>query len=133
MEENNRPKSKLFEPLDNRKKSIGHEKRLAKTLGGKTVNNSGANFRTGQDRIRESGVRTDHADIYTDDFKIEHKFTKHKSMSLKLEWLNGIKTSAKNSLKFPALAVTFDCEDLPDPEDWVMIPLHLFKQLSRKK
>jgi hypothetical protein len=126
-----RPVQKAFTD-QNRKKSIGHEKRIAKRLGGKTVKNSGAGFRTGQDRIRESGVRTEHADIRTKDFKIEHKFTKHKSISLQKEWLDGIRISAGHSTKYPALGVTFDCPDVSKPDDWILIPLEVFERILGK-
>jgi len=116
----------------NRKKSIGHERRIAKKLGGKTIKNSGAGFRTGQDRIRESGVRTDHADIQTKDFQIEHKFTKHKSMAIQKEWLDGIRISAGASMKYPAVGVTFDLPEGSGPDDWVMIPLEVFEQIIGK-
>ncbi len=106
----------------NVKRSKAHELRLATELGGKRELRSGAN------KFSPWGSRTMGRDISTDKFLIEHKNTQKESISIKKEWLLGIKASAHAAMKDPMLIFTFQTGTQP-PEDWAAIPLTVLKRL----
>lgn len=124
----------------NVKRSKKHERRLAEELGGKREARSGGLAYSAYDRAGPYGpsARTAGRDITTEMFYIEHKHTIKKAMSFKQEWLEGITKTAKNSLKEPAMIITFE----PDPntteyrdaeQDWAVLPISIFKRLIANK
>lgn len=125
-----RPKPKVFDPnYDKVKKSRKHENRIASSLGGRTLIQSGAAAPSKWARhLDGSGHESAKGDIRTDDFHIEHKSTEKKSMSLKLEWLNKVREGARRAALYPAIVVTFE-KGLRDPEDWVLLPKSVLDRL----
>lgn len=95
------------------------EKRLAKSLGGRARPGSGA----------MDGAK---GDIEIGEFLLEAKSTTGKSMSISFEWLAKIGREARREGKTPALAIAFVTEDGRSVTDgeWVLVPMHLFKELS---
>lgn len=75
-----------------KKKSMAREKALAKNLGMRTTPGSGA-------------FASHLADIYGEGFRIEHKMTDKKSISLKLEWIEKIKKEAGVKGEIPVIAI----------------------------
>lgn len=118
------PQPLWLNKTDKVKKSKAHELRLAKELGGSREIRSGAN------KFSPYGDRTMGRDINTKDFLVEHKNTVNASISLKREWLEGIKTSSACAMKDPMLIITFQ-SDNEKPEDWVMIPLDVYKRIKQ--
>lgn len=110
------------------KRSKRHEQRLAAELDGKRVAQSGA--RRWSPKNLGEVKRTEGADVNTKRFSIEHKFTGKKSLSLKKEWLDKIRETARIASKMPAVIVTFDAPRGP-PEDWVLIPKEIFQRLLK--
>lgn len=119
-----------------------HEKRLAKQFGGRRVAGSGAPVAAHNRR----GWRTDSpgkqretlgGDVSTTQLHIEHKYTEHASISVKLEWLEKVAEAARALGREPALVVTFEGMqvryDRPARQrmskDWAMVPLDLLTRL----
>ncbi len=70
-------------------------------------------------------------DIMLADFLIENKATVHRSISLKLDWLDKISSEARQEGKEPGLAIQF-VDDNGNPVRggrWVMIPEDEFKEM----
>lgn len=63
----------------------------------------------------------------TDRFYFEHKGTVKKSLSVKREWLDKVRSGAERRFKEPGLIVTFEGDQ--KPEEWVMVPMDVFKRL----
>lgn len=120
---------------DKYRRSKKHEDRIAAELGGRRLPRSGGLPWSPMDaklsRAEGSKIRTLGADIQTKEFMVEHKRTVNKSMSVKLEWLEGVRAGAAGANRHPALAFTFERHSGP-PEDWVAVPLSVFKQLIGK-
>jgi len=124
------------------------ESRVAEAMGGRRVPGSGA---LPQSRWAQSFARAgivpltdDHqalspvvdkrarssmgADITTETHSVEHKRTKHKSISLKQEWLDKIKEVAYLEQRSPMLVLTFESTG----EDWVVMPLADYLKVQEK-
>ena len=108
---------------DKVKTSKAHELRLAKELGGQRTPRSGGL------PFSPFSNRTQGRDIETKDSLIEHKNTTKNSISIKKEWLEGIKLSASAAFKDPMVIITFQ-NGHEKPEDWVMIPIEVYKRLQ---
>ena len=103
----------------------GQEKRVAKVLGGKRQPGSGSSPYAKGDVIQKS---TEGHSL--DKFLIECKQTKHKSLSIKGEWLTKISREALAAGKEPALQFEIKGnEDTFVEGDWIAVPLSVFKRL----
>lgn len=70
-------------------------------------------------------------DLTADDFLIENKSTEHRSMSVKLEWLEKISREARQVGRSPALTIQF-VDKLGNPVPygrWALIPEDEFKDV----
>lgn len=122
---------------DRFKRSKAHENRLASSLGGKRLPQSGAKrlsrYSVGAQTSLEDrpSTITLNGDLATGDFWIEHKRTDTGTMSIKKEWWLKVKEGARQANKEPALIVTFEQRSSPSakPLDLVLIPLDVFKRL----
>lgn len=124
MSEREKPSPKWMEPNKDRvRRSKKHENRLAGRLGGRRLPASGALPMTPLKKGSEGG------DISLKEFFVEHKRTEYKSMSLKLDWLEGIVAAAAKHQKDPALIMTFERGVKGAPSDWVLVPIHIFEHL----
>lgn len=87
------------------------ERKTAKRLGGITRPGSGA----------VAGAK---GDILLPDYLIENKSTEHKSISLKLEWLDKISVEAREEGRIPALSIQFVDKQGNSKKRgrWVLIP-----------
>ena len=87
------------------------ERKTAKRLGGTTRPGSGA----------VAGAK---GDILLTDYLVENKATEHKSISLKLEWLEKISVEAREEGKVPALSIQFVDKQGNSKKRgrWVLIP-----------
>ena len=113
----------------NNKLPKAHEKLVADAVGGKRVRGSGA-FEEKGDVDREEGAYQ---------FKIECKRTTHESLGVQAAWLTKISDEARSAGVHPALSIQFDksvmakiaraADRAPAPEDWIAIPLHLFRDM----
>jgi hypothetical protein len=81
--------------VNNRKRSIHQEKRLASELGGRTQPGSGAMWHM-------------KGDVITDRLFVEAKLTDKKQYTLKLETLEKVAAQAPISGKIPTMIVTFE-------------------------
>ena len=116
---------------DNRergKRSRKHEKRLSSSLNGRRIPQSGARMWS---RANNDG-QTDDGDITTPDFHVEHKATTTNTMSLKREYVTKVRDGARKNAKDPAIAFTFETMQGKALEDWVAVPLEVFKRLCLK-
>lgn len=101
--------------VDRLKKPHSHgqrsEKKTAKRIGGSANAGSGA-------------IEGFKGDITLRDFLVENKSTEHKSVSIKLEWLDKISREARELGKDPALSIQFvDKQGNPlRGGRWVLIP-----------
>ena len=95
------------------------ERKTAKRLGGTTRPGSGA----------VAGAK---GDILLSDYLVENKSTEHKSISLKLEWLDKISVEAREEGKVPALSIQFVDKQGNSKKRgrWVMIPESDFKEVT---
>lgn len=116
----------MTNPYLNRKKSknVGDtgrtsEKNLAKRLGGRQTPASGA----------VDGAK---GDIVLPNSLCEAKSTIKDSIGIQYGWLNKISGEALSQNRFPLLSVVFTTENgNPKPRgSWVMIPEHIFKELT---
>lgn len=134
IEERTKPKLKLkwLEPNhDKAKRSNKNERRLAKQLSGRRVVRSGGTLWSRRAGGSTGSGTTKGGDVETKDFFIENKRTEKASMSVKHEWLDGIRTAAARVMKDPALIITFEFDRRP-PEDWVAVPIAVFERLRAK-
>lgn len=107
----------------------GQEKRIAKALGGKRQPGSGSSPYAKGDVIQKSP-----AGHSLTKFLIECKQTKHKSLSIKGEWLTKISREAMAAGKEPALQFEIKGnEDTFVEGDWIAVPLSVFKRLLEEK
>ena len=112
--------------LTRAKRSSKHETRIAKSLGGKRLPQSGAKRFS---KWLPSSV-TAGGDLTTDNLLIEHKRAEPetKSISVKREWLLKVSEGAERMAKVPAMVLTF--EDSKGFEgDWLMVPLSAARNL----
>jgi len=102
-------------------KSTKQERRLAKETGGITTPGSGALWMKGD--VQTRGSTDPFADLPTGEV-IEAKTTKHKQISLKLDWLTKVGREAAAVGKRPVLIIEFDNESLrpTDSREYVVIP-----------
>jgi hypothetical protein len=112
------------------KRSKKHEDRIGSALGGKRLPRSGGLLWS---RLESAGGKTAGGDVKTPDYLIEHKRTVKDSISIKREWLDKVREGANSCLRDPALVVTFEVEGSTEPpEDWVMVPIAVFRRLTGK-
>ena len=95
------------------------ERKTAKRLGGITRPGSGA----------VAGAK---GDILLPDYLVENKSTEHKSISLKLDWLEKISLEAREEGKVPALSIQFvdKAGNSKKRGRWVLIPEDEFDGIS---
>jgi hypothetical protein len=104
---------------EGQKQSQSHEKRLAKTLGGKPVAASGAFW------SRKGDVRTD-------DLLVEHKWTGKKSFTLKAEVLEKIVTEAILDGRTPVLGFSLNSRNyvVMDENDFIDFRRELLESIG---
>lgn len=97
------------------------ESRLAKTLGARLTPASGA-------LVGAKG------DMKLPDYLIEAKSTSTNTMSLQLAWAVKISEEALATAKTPAITISFTNDQGKSNRfgDWVLIPLHHYKELTSK-
>lgn len=95
------------------------ERKTAKRLGSITRPGSGA-------------VEGAKGDIMLTDFLVENKATEHRSISIKLDWLDKISREAREEGKAPALSFQFVDKQGHSVRGgrWVMIPEDEFKEMT---
>lgn len=137
--ENDAPKAigrlKWLDPNRERaRRSRKHEERVAKELGGKRIARSGARtwLRRGGSKVDGGASITEGGDLKTKDFHFEHKRTQKKSIAISRTWLEQIFVAARARFKDPGLIVTFE-KATKAPEDWVMVPMDVWKRLTDGK
>lgn len=112
-----------FEPNKDRyRRSRKHETRVGTALGGKRLPRSGGLAWSKHDKTTAGG------DVCTPIALVEHKRTEKQSLSLKLEWLQKVEAAARRLHKDPAVVITFE-QKLRSPEDWILLPLAVYKRL----
>lgn len=110
--------------VDRLKKAHSHgqrsEKKTAKRVGGRANAGSGA-------------IDSLKGDITLRSFLVENKATEHRSMSLKLDWLEKITREAREVGKLPALAIQFvDKQGTPIVNGkWVLIQEDEFSEIEQ--
>ncbi len=92
------------------------EQRTARELGAKLRPASGA-------------MASAKGDMITDRFLIEAKSTVNSSLGVKLDWLLKIGEEARRAGKAPALAINFTTGDGRSREQWVAVPMYVWKEL----
>ena len=113
---------------DNRnraKRSRKHEERVSSSLGGRKLPRSGGRLWSPDDHT------TDDGDLGTPDFHVEHKGTITGTMSLKKEWCDKVRRGARKTAKDPAICFTFETPNGRKKEDWMAMPIEVFKRLCR--
>lgn len=103
----------------NRDRSARHEKRTAKELGGITIAGSGA-------FLGKKG------DIAAGDFLIEKKQTNKGSISITRDHLSKITREAHAVSRKPAMNYEFETIVAGTENNWVLIPLSVFKELMNE-
>jgi hypothetical protein len=122
-----KPKPKWADANRDRfRRSKKHEERVAGVLGGKRLPRSGGLAWSRSDATTAGG------DLKTEVALVEHKRTENQSISLKKEWLHKVAAAAKRSNKDPAIVITFE-EKLQPPEDWILIPVEVYRRLLAEK
>lgn len=98
------------------------EKKAARRLGGTTRAGSGA-------------VEGFKGDITLSTFLVENKTTEHRSISLKLDWLEKVSEEARQEGREPALAIQFvdKLGNSTRTGRWVMIPEDEFYELHEAR
>ena len=96
---------------------LRHEKEAASLVGGVRHRGSGASA------YRKS-------DASSDDYQVECKQTKKKSIGLKLEWLQKITSEALSRGREPMLHIRFLETSSDCPGDWVCVPADLWRRLN---
>lgn len=99
-----------------KKKSQVQESRIAKELDGRTTPGSGA----------FDGLK---GDVKTAEFLIEAKRTDKSSISVKKEWLEKIDKEAIDIGKKPALVIELGGMQGFTENEWVAVPMSVFKKL----
>ena len=107
------------------KRSRKHEERISESLSGRKVSRSGGR------RWSPDDETTDDGDIGTPDFWVEHKGTTTQTMSLKKEYCDKVREGARKNAKDPAICFTFETPNGRMKEDWVALPIEVFKRLCR--
>jgi hypothetical protein len=107
------------------RRSREHEKRIGESLGGRKVPRSGGSLWSSDDHT------TDDGDIATPNFWIEHKGTTTSTMSIKKAYCDKVREGARKNAKDPAVCFTFETPNGRKKEDWVAVPLEVFKRLCR--
>lgn len=102
---------------DRRKPWQKHERDVAELVDGRLTPGSG-------NKPMHKG------DVKNDMFMIECKSSKHRSLSIKLEWLEKISEEALCRNRFPMVQLRFDsnCASTCD-RDWMLMPSGLYKAL----
>lgn len=119
------------------KASRRQEERLAEKLGGERVSGSGAGrsetrpVRHGKAR---AGGEMSRGDVTTEPLLVEAKSTGHKSMSVKMAWLEKIYREAASERKAPGLGITFERRsEWPGfPQDWTAVPTEWLRAVLEK-
>ena len=95
------------------------ERKTAKRLGGRPRPGSGS----------VAGAK---GDILLPDYLVENKSTEHRSISLKLDWLDKISVEAREEGKVPALAIQFvdKAGNSKKRGRWVLVREDDFKELT---
>lgn len=132
-----KPRPRIYDDAHGNRfgRSKQHEHRIADELGGRRVARSGGMpWSSYDEKNREGKTLTNGGDIKTPELMVEHKRTDMQSMSLKREWLDGVKQGAKMALRDPAIVITFE-DNLSErpPEDWIMVPLAVWKRRAAKE
>jgi len=118
---------KVFGEFDEAPK--GQENRVARVLSGRRQPGSGSSPYAKGDVIQKSSEG--HS---LSKFLVECKQTKHKSLSVKGEWLSKISREAMAAGKEPALQFEIKgIEDTFAERDWIAIPLSVFKRLLEQE
>lgn len=108
------------------RRSRRNEARIATALHGRTYSGSGNR------RHSDDAKSTKRGDLGTQDFHIEHKGTTNKkSIGIKKEWLEKVTAGAQRVVKDPALAFTFESEDGREQDDYIVLPMDVFRRLCR--
>lgn len=109
------------------KRSQKNEKRVATAVNGRVLKRSGGAYWS--PNTRDTG--TARGDLKTPDFFIEHKMTVNESLSVKKAWLHKLELGAQRAGKDPGLCVTFESQDGRKQDDWMLLPMEVFKRLCR--
>jgi len=127
---------------ENSKVSKKHELRLAERLGGRRYAGSGNRpisrksyrpvLRGGRSRKTREVESTDCGDLATPIFHFEHKFTRDRSLSVKMDWLDKVEEGAKRKLKDPGLIITFQDQQGHVQKEYVAMPISVYERLMRK-
>ena len=96
------------------KRSIAHEKRIAKETGGRRNPGSGA--------IATMKGDIESALVSEGDVLLEVKFTDAKSHSVTIDKLKKISVEAAQAKRTPAYLITFNNMPHPFEKDWVLVP-----------
>jgi hypothetical protein len=126
-----RPKPQKFsnDNYGRYKRSQKHEDRISEALHGKRLPRSGGLSWSKWDKKKTAG-----GDLRNAEFLIEHKRTDNESMSIKKEWLAKVREGAASVLRDPAVIITFETAgSTKPPEDWILLPLNVFKRLAPKE
>ena len=107
------------------KRSQKHEQRIGESLSGRKIPRSGGRYWSSTDKT------TDDGDIGTPDFWIEHKGTTTETMSIKKEYCDKVREGARKNAKDPAVCFTFETPNGRKKEDWMAVPMEVFKRLCR--
>ena len=134
-----RPRWLDGDPGSNGRKAKKHENRVGQALGGKRLGASNRHW-TAWDKLKpKTSLRnkgtyqprtTDRGDAASPELLIEHKFTRNKSISLKMEWLEKVSLGSQQRKKDPCLVFTFDSL-LEAPKDWALVPLSVLQRLLK--
>jgi hypothetical protein len=113
------------------KRSKAHETRIGESLSGRRLPNSGAKSWSPRRYRGAEATETDDGDIETPDFWIEHKATVTGTMSIKKEYCDKVRIGARKNAKDPAVCFTFENRNGTKKEDWMAVPMEVFKRLCR--
>lgn len=108
------------------------ETRVAESLASRLTMASGASARDKGDIETPVWNLKDEYNPESYQFRIECKSSQNQSMALKRGWLHKIAQEAQGYCQTPALIVSFTDEEgrtTSRHDDWVMIPLSVFKEL----
>ena len=114
-------KSKVFDQpkkLTNRERGDEHERITAKNVGGQTQPNSGA-----------SPWLSHKGDVSSDNFIYQCKTTDKNRYTLTQRVLGEIYRQAKLTGKEPAVVVRMEAIVEPIPQEWVCVPMQVWKEI----
>lgn len=116
-----RPRSNVFisQPLPNRKRGDNHEAEVAVRVGGKTQPGSGS-----------GPFQSIKGDVTSENFLYQCKLTDKARFTLSESVLAEINRQAKVQGKFPAVVVKMEAIKEPTPQEWVCIPMEVWRGLS---